>query len=109
MLIENDYETVIATMSEKIRLLEYQLKEAKKEKDLYQAATNFKAFRLRGLILLYIGKKDLNAFSKEVESLVGERSAEPILDSLFMLENIPVSQDVKDALRTMTACGLNRF
>lgn len=64
--------------------------------------------RLWEAVLLYVGQ-DADNFAQQITEHFGSEIAQAVLASLFVLGNAPVPPEVREALRTATNHGMNRW
>jgi len=64
--------------------------------------------RLREAVLLFVGQ-DADNFTQQITEAFGSDIARAISNSLFVLDNAPVSANVQDALRAACNHGMNRW
>ncbi len=65
--------------------------------------------RARQAILLYVGTDHADAFMQEIAEKFGSEVASSVSNSLFVLDNAPVPASVRDALRSASKQGLDRW
>jgi hypothetical protein len=65
--------------------------------------------RARQANLLYVGTGHVDGFIREIADEFGSEVATSVSNSLFVLDNAPVSFGVRDALRSAIKQGLNRW
>lgn len=65
--------------------------------------------RLREAVLLYVGEESADAFEKGIAETFGSEVARYVSNSLFVLNNAPVTPAVREAFRTATNCGMTRW
>lgn len=68
--------------------------------------------RKRAVIPLYVGDQDADTLrTKEFvgDELISEEAADKAFKQVWLLDNAPVTQEVKDAMRKATNYGMNRF
>lgn len=104
-------ETVFETLTEKIQRQERFI--AQLQADLEQARqvsvdTLLGQLRLREAVLLYVGQ-DVDNFAQQIAENFGSEIARAVSNSLFLLDNAPVSTETREALRAATNHGMNRW
>lgn len=102
---------VLEALTEKIRRQERFI--AQLQNDLErarQAAVDamLGQLRLRGAVLLYVGQ-DSAGFRQQLVETFGGEVARAVSNSLFVLDNAPVSHEVREAIRAATNHGMNRW
>lgn len=65
--------------------------------------------RARQAILLYVGTGHADDFIRQIAEEFGSEVASSVSNSLFVLDNAPVPASVRDALRSATKHGLDRW
>lgn len=111
-----DPSTVINVLSDRVKSLERALeRQAKEHRDELpeQFATLLRWMRARGVIPLYVGKipaeKSMKDFVGGDRSLVSDETAIRALEQVWFLENAPVPEEVKTALRNAANNGMSRW
>jgi hypothetical protein len=104
-------EVVLETLTEKIQRQERFI--AQLQADLEQARqasvdNMLGQLRLREAVLLYVGQ-DADHFAQQIAENFGSEVARAVSNSLFVLDNAPVPTEVREALRTATNHGMNRW
>lgn len=64
--------------------------------------------RLREAVLLYVGQ-DADNFAQQLAEALGIEVARAVSASLFVLDNAPVSVEVRETIRKATNRGMNRW
>lgn len=64
--------------------------------------------RLREAVLLYVGQ-DVEIFAQQIAENFGDEVARIVSADLFVLSNAPVSPEAREAIRTATNYGMNRW
>lgn len=104
-------DVVLETLTEKIHRQERFI--AQLQSDLEQARqasvdTMLGQLRLREAVLLYVGQ-DADKFGHQIAENFGSEIARAVSNSLFVLDNAPVSPEVRNAIRKATHHGMNRW
>lgn len=104
-------DVVLDTLTEKIQRQERLI--TKLQAELQRAReTSVESFlgplRLREAVLLYVGQ-DAAGFSKQIAQDFGSEIARAISNSLFVLDNAPISPEVREAFRKATNHGMSRW
>lgn len=64
--------------------------------------------RLREAVLLYVGQ-DADNFAQQIAECFGSDVARAVSNSLFVLDNAPISAETREALRAATNHGMDRW
>lgn len=64
--------------------------------------------RLREAVLLYVGR-DADNLVQQLSEAFGSEIARAVLNSVFVLDNAPVTGEVREAMRKATYHGMNRW
>lgn len=104
-------EAVLETLIEKIQRQERFITQL--QADLEQARqasvdTMLGQLRLREAVLLYVGQ-DADIFAQQIAENFGGDVARAVSHSLFVLENAPVSSEVRESIRKAMNHGMNRW
>ena len=104
-------EVVLETLTEKIQRQERFI--AQLQADLEQARlasvdTMLGQLRLREAVLLYVGQ-DADNFAQQIADNFSSEVAQAVSNSLFVLDNAPVSSEVRESIRKATNHGMNRW
>lgn len=104
-------EVVLETLTEKIQRQERLI--AQLQADLQQARqasvdTMLRQLRLREAVLLYVGNDGAN-FAQQIAENFSSEVAQAVSNSLFVLDNAPVSSEVRESVRKATSHGMNRW
>ena len=104
-------EVVLETLTEKIQRQQRFI--AQLQSDLEQARqssvdTMLGQLRLREAVLLYAGQ-DADNFAQQIAENFSSEVARAVSSSLFVLDNAPVPSEAREALRTATNHGMNRW
>lgn len=99
------------TLVEKIQRQERFI--AQLQADLEQARrasvdTMLGQLRLREAVLLYVGQ-DADTLVQQIAENFGGDVARAVSNSLFVLDNAPVSSEAREAIRKATNRGMNRW
>ena len=104
-------DAVLETLTEKIQRQERFIAELQAELQQARQAsveTMLGQLRLREAVLLYVGQEADNFTQQLAESFGGE-VARAVSNSLFVLDNAPVSSEAREAIRKATNHGMNRW
>lgn len=104
-------DVVLDTLTEKIQRQDRFIAELQAE--LQQARESSIArmlgqFRLREAVLLYVGQ-DADTFIEQFNMNFGSEVTKALSNNLFVLNNAPVAPEVREAIRTATNHGMNRW
>lgn len=66
------------------------------------------ALRKREAVLLFVGENAI-AFTEQIAQKYGKDIGLAVANSLFVLDNAPVSPDVREAFRKATNHGMNKW
>jgi len=64
--------------------------------------------RLREAVLLYVGQ-EADSFAHELTETFGSEVARAVSNSLFVLDNAPVTPEAREAVRKAVNHGMNRW
>lgn len=104
-------DVVLETLTEKIQRQDRFIAELQAElQQARQASVDamLGQLRLREAVLLYVGQ-DADNFAQQIAEAFGSDVARAVSNSLFVLDNAPVSSEVRDAIRKATNQGMNRW
>ncbi|MCD5327898.1 hypothetical protein ACFFU8_09310 [Chromobacterium piscinae] len=104
-------DVVLETLTEKIQRQDRYIVELQaKLLQARQAAVGnmLGQLRLREAVLLYVGQNADN-FEREIAENFGREVAQEVSVSLFVLDNAPVSPEVRETFRKATNHGMNRW
>lgn len=107
--LKND--VVAETLVERIQRQQRLIDELRSElQDVREASvvTMLGQLRLREALLLYVGQ-DTDTFVKQLAENFGSDIARAVSNSLFVLENAPVSRECREAIRQAANHGMNRW
>lgn len=101
-------DVVLETLTEKVQRQDQYI--AQLQADLQQAkqaslAAMLGPLRLREAVLLYVGEDD-HEFLQEIAQNFGNEIARAVSYNLFVLDNAPVSAEVREAFRAATNHGM---
>ena len=104
-------DVVLETLTEKIQRQERFI--AQLQADLEQARrasvdTMLGQLRLREAVLLYVGQ-DADNFAQQLAENFGSDIARAVSNSMFVLDNAPVSSEAREAIRKASNRGMNRW
>lgn len=104
-------DVVFETLTQKIQRQERFI--AQLQADLEQARqasvdTMLGQLRLREGVLLYVGQ-DADNFAQQIAENFGGDVARAVANSLFVLDNAPVPPEAREAIRSATTRGMNRW
>jgi hypothetical protein len=104
-------EVALEALTEKIQRQERFI--AQLQADLEQARqasvdTMLGQLRLREAVLLYVGQ-DADNFAQQIAEEFGSEVARAVSNSLFVLDNAPVSPEVRESIRKATNHGMHRW
>lgn len=104
-------DVVLETLTEKIQRQDRFIAEL--QADLEQARqasvqTMLGQLRLREAVLLYVGQ-DADKFAEQIAENFGSEVARAVTNSLFVLDNAPVTPEAREAFRKATNHGMNRW
>ena len=104
-------DVVFDTLSERIQrqdrliaVLQVELQRARQA----SVDTMLGALRKREAILLYVGQ-DADNFTQQLAESFGSEVKRAVSYSLFVLNNAPVTSEVREAIRSATNHGMNRW
>lgn len=104
-------DVVLETLTEKIQQQDRFIAELQAELQRARQASvevMLGQLRLREAVLLYVGQ-DADNFAQQIAKNFGSDVARAVSNSLFVLDNAPVSTEAREALRIATNHGLNRW
>lgn len=104
-------DVALEALVEKIQLQDRHI--AQLQADLKQARQNsvtglLGQLRMREALLLYVGQ-DAENFAQQITENFGSDVARAVSNSLFVLNNAPVPEEVCEAIRTATNHGMSRW
>ncbi|MFB8831944.1 hypothetical protein ACE0DR_27735 [Azotobacter sp. CWF10] len=101
-----------STLVEKIQHLEQFVMELQDELRRARAATlesMLGTLRLRETVLLYVGNQDKTQFCEQLHREFGSQVAFPVDLHLFVLNNAPLPEEQREALRAAFNHGMNKW
>lgn len=104
-------EVVLEALTEKIQRQDRFISQLQADLEQARAAsvdTMLGQLRLREAVLLYVGQ-DPDNFAQQIAETFGGNVARVVSNSLFVLDNAPVSTEAREALRVATNHGMNRW
>lgn len=103
-------DVVLETLTEKIQRQDRFIAELQAELQRARQAsvdTMLGQLRLREAVLLYVGQ-EADRFAHELTETFGSEVARAVSNSLFVLDNAPVTPEAREAIRKATNHGMNR-
>ena len=104
-------DVVIETLTEKIQRQDRFIAQLQADLEIARQASvdnMLGQLRLREAVLLYVGQ-DADSFARQIAESFGGDVARAVSNSLFVLDNAPVSTEAREALRAATNHGMNRW
>lgn len=104
-------EVVLETLTEKIQRQERFIAQLQADvEEARQASVDrmLGQLRLREAVLLYVGQ-DADNFAQQLAENFGSDIAQAVSNSLFVLNNAPVSSEARESIRKATNHGMNRW
>ena len=104
-------DVVLETLTEKIQRQDRFIAQLQADLEIArQASVNnmLGQLRLREAVLLYVGQ-DADSFARQIAESFGGDVARAVSNSLFVLDNVPVPIEAREALRAATNHGMNRW
>ena len=99
--------TLTETVQRQERLIQQLTEELRQARNV-SPRTLLGQLRLRETILLYVGNDGMK-LTADLTECFGHDAMRDVSNYLFVLDNAPVSADVKDAIRKATNHGMNRW
>ena len=108
---QRDTDVVVDTLTRRVQEQDRTIAELLVELQLAQQASidnMLGQLRLREAVLLYVGR-DVDGLATQLTEKFGSEVARAVLNSLFVLDNAPVTTEVREAVRKATNRGMNRW
>ena len=104
-------DVVIETLTEKIQRQDRFIAQLQADLEIARQASvdnMLGQLRLREAVLLYVGQ-DADNFAQQIAENFGSDIARAVSNSLFVLNNAPVSSEARESIRKATNHGMNRW